>query len=345
MAMPTTIMVTGGAGFIGSAFVRHLIAATDVHVVNVDKLTYAGDLRNLEDAADSPRHTFARHDICDAHAMAALFARHRPDAVVHLAAETHVDRSIDAPAEFVRTNVLGTCVLLDAALAHWRGLPPEQAARFRLLHVSTDEVYGSADDGGAFSETSPYRPNSPYSASKASSDHMVRAWNRTYGLPTLTTNCSNNYGPCQQPEKLIPRMIMTALAERQLPVYGRGDNVRDWLHVDDHARALWTVLRNGRPGDSYAIGGKCERPNIEVVETICTLLDELHPRRNGHPYRGLITFVADRPGHDLRYAIDSGKILSELDFFPAIDFATGLRDTVIWYLGQRDRYAAALTDR
>lgn len=330
--MPT-LLVTGGAGFIGSALVRRLIRETTYTVVTVDKLTYAGNLDSIAEVADDPRHRFERVDVADAAAVARVFADHDPDGVIHLAAETHVDRSIDGPAEFLRTNVLGTATLLDAALAHWRarGGGPEA---FRFHHVSTDEVYGALGPTGAFTEASPYAPNSPYSATKAASDHLVRAWHHTYGLPVVTTNCSNNYGPYQFPEKLIPLTILHALAGRALPVYGRGEHVRDWLHVDDHADALLAVYERGRTGETYAIGGGAERRNVDVVRALCALLDELAPDPEG-PHARRMTFVADRPGHDARYAIDAAKIARELGWAPRETFETGLRKTVAWYLANR----------
>ncbi len=329
------ILVTGGAGFIGSAVVRLLIAETTHCVVNLDKLTYAANPDALAAVADHRRYRFERADICDAAAVADVFAQHDPDAVMHLAAETHVDRSIDGPAVFVQTNVVGTQILLDAALRHWRGMPAERAARFRFHHISTDEVFGSLGPTGRFTETTRYEPNSPYSASKAASDHLARAWHATYGLPVVLSNCSNNYGPFQFPEKLIPLTIVKALCEEALPVYGTGDNVRDWLHVDDHARALLDVLTRGRVGESYNVGGRSERTNIEVVRAICALLDELAPRAGGRTYAGLITFVADRPGHDKRYAMDASKIERELGWVPRETFESGLRGTVSWYLENR----------
>jgi dTDP-glucose 4,6-dehydratase len=325
------ILVTGGAGFIGSALVRHLIAATAHEVVNVDKLTYAGTLTSLDAVADDSRYTFVRADICDGPEIALLFARHDPDIIVHLAAESHVDRSIDGPDAFLRTNVVGTFTLLSAALDHWRALSPERREAFRFHHVSTDEVYGSLGAEGLFSEISPYDPRSPYSASKAASDHFVSAWHHTYGLPTLITNCSNNYGPYHFPEKLIPLSIIKCLNGEPIPVYGKGDNVRDWLFVEDHARALTAAFERGRPGETYNIGGAAERSNLAVVEAICATLDELRPR-GGASYRDLVTFVADRPGHDHRYAIDATKIRTELGWEPRESFETGIRRTVEWYL-------------
>lgn len=325
-----TILVTGGAGFIGSAVVRLLIGSTSARVVNLDALTYAANLDNLTTVEADPRYTFEQADIRDKAALQAIFARHRPAAVMHLAAESHVDRSIDGPAEFVQTNVVGTVTLLEAALEYWRGLDAGRQAAFRFLHISTDEVFGSLGEEGLFSETSQYQPNSPYSASKAASDHFVRAWLHTYGLPTLITNCTNNYGPYQFPEKLIPLVILKALAGEKLPVYGRGDNVRDWLHVEDHARALVTVLERGRVGEIYAIGGQAEQRNIDLVRQICRILDEMRPA--GAPHERLITMVADRPGHDMRYAMDIGKISSELGWKPQETLESGLRATVAWYL-------------
>jgi len=323
------ILVTGGAGFIGSAVVRRAIG--DGHaVVTVDKLTYAANLANLDSVAQAPGHAFERADICDAAAMARIFRDHDPDAVMHLAAESHVDRSIDGPAAFIETNVTGTGVLLEAARAHWRALPDGRRAAFRFLHVSTDEVYGTLGATGRFTEATPYAPNSPYAASKAASDHLARAWGRTYGLPVLVTNCSNNYGPFHFPEKLIPVTILSALAGRPIPVYGQGENVRDWLFVEDHAAALLTALTRGRVGETYTIGGDSEARNIDIVRMICAILDRLRP--DGAPRQRLITFVADRPGHDLRYAIDAGKIRAELGWAPTVTLEQGLERTVRWYL-------------
>ncbi|HVX40773.1 MAG TPA: dTDP-glucose 4,6-dehydratase [Gemmatimonadaceae bacterium] len=326
------VLVTGGAGFIGSAVVRRLIARTPCDVLNVDKLTYAGSVDSVEPVADSARYRFLRADIADAAAMRGAFADFAPDTVLHLAAESHVDRSIDTPAAFIQTNIVGTFTLLDAALRQWRSAPHADLSAFRFVHVSTDEVFGSLGATGAFSETTPYQPNSPYSASKASSDHLARAWHHTYGLPVITTNCSNNYGPFQFPEKLIPLTILNARAGKPLPVYGRGENVRDWLFVDDHADALLLVAQRGRPGETYTIGGRSERRNIDVVRAICAVLDELEPDPAIGPRERLIQFVADRPGHDLRYAIDCGKIERELGWTARESFASGLRKTVRWYL-------------
>jgi len=326
------ILVTGGAGFIGSAVVRQLIRETDADVINVDKLTYAGNLDSLAEAAESPRHDFERVDIVDAPEMTRVFEGHRPTAVIHLAAESHVDRSIDGPGEFVRTNVVGTFTLLHAATEYWKAAGDELRRDFRFLHVSTDEVFGSLGPQGYFTEETPYRPNSPYSASKAGSDHLVRAWHHTYGLPTLVTNCSNNYGPYQFPEKLIPLFIFNALEGKPLPVYGAGDNVRDWLYVEDHARALREVLAEGQPGQTYNIGGHNEKTNLEVIHALCALMDELRPDSPLVPHASLIAFVRDRPGHDRRYAIDAGKVGREIGWRPREDFESGLRKTVEWYL-------------
>jgi dTDP-glucose 4,6-dehydratase len=325
------ILVTGGAGFIGSNFVLDWIANEDEPVVNLDKLTYAGNLANLASLAGDARHAFVRGDIADGQLLQRLFAEHRPRAVVHFAAESHVDRSIHGPAAFVQTNVVGTFELLEAARAWWQALDAGARSSFRFLHVSTDEVYGSlAQSDPAFSETTPYSPNSPYSASKAASDHLVRAYRHTYGLPTLTTNCSNNYGPYQFPEKLIPLMIANALEGKALPVYGDGHQVRDWLYVKDHCEAIRLVLARGRPGETYNIGGNAERRNIDVVNAICAALQSLRPREGG--YQRLITSVADRPGHDRRYAIDAAKIRAELGWSPRESFETGLAKTLAWYL-------------
>ena len=324
-------LVTGGAGFIGSAVVRTLVRRHGSSVVNVDKLTYAANLDSLGDVELEPRYALERVDIGDAPEIRRVLERYQPIAILHLAAESHVDRSIDAPAEFIRTNIVGTSVLLAEARRYWMSLQPERARTFRFIHVSTDEVYGSLD-AGHFSEASPYNPSSPYAASKASADHLVRAWHRTYGFPSIVTNCSNNYGPFQFPEKLVPLTILNAIAGRPIGVYGRGQNVRDWLYVDDHADALIAVLQGGRVGETYAISGRSERRNIDVVEAICQLVDEMKPATNGARHRDLIRFVADRPGHDLRYAIDSSKIERELGWKPAESFESGLRKTVEWYL-------------
>lgn len=332
--MSKTFLITGGAGFIGSAVVRELIHNTNHRVVNVDKLTYAGNLESLADVADSSRYTFIQADICDAPAMHQAFAEHQPDVVMHLAAESHVDRSIDGPSEFIQTNVVGTTVLLEAARGYWKGLQesdPAKAENFRFHHISTDEVYGDLEGtDDLFLETTPYAPSSPYSASKASSDHLVRAWQRTFGLPTLITNCSNNYGPYHFPEKLIPLVILNALAGKPLPIYGDGQQIRDWLYVEDHARALIKVASEGEVGETYNIGGHNEKTNLEVVESICEILDKLVTTHHSH--KELITFVADRPGHDVRYAIDAGKIERELGWVPEETFETGLQKTVQWYL-------------
>ena len=330
--MTDAILVTGGAGFIGGAFVRQWIAAETTPLVNLDALTYAGNLDSLESVLREPRHTFAHGNICDAPLVAELLGEHRPRAIVHFAAESHVDRSIDGPDAFIRTNVVGTWTLLDAALRYWRDLPTAERDRFRFVHVSTDEVYGSLGPTGAFTETTRYAPNSPYAASKASSDHFVRAYHHTFGLPTVITNCSNNYGPFQFPEKLIPLMILNAVEGKPLPVYGDGMQVRDWLFVDDHCRALRAVLERGVPGETYNIGGNCERPNIEIVRTICAAIDRLRPGLAHGPCDKLITYVKDRPGHDRRYAIDAAKIKRELGWEPQQNLATGLEATVRWYL-------------
>lgn len=329
------ILVTGGAGFIGSAVVRHIIRDTDWTVANVDKLTYAGNLESLAEARTSNRHRHYKVDICERAAVDAVLAEFRPEAILHLAAESHVDRSITGAAPFIETNVNGTFTLLEAALAYWRTLDEAARGRFRFQHISTDEVFGSLGVTGLFTETTPYAPNSPYSASKAASDHLVRAWHHTYGLPTLATNCSNNYGPYHFPEKLIPLVTIRALRGETLPVYGKGDNVRDWLHVEDHAEALLLVLRTGRPGETYNIGGNSERRNIDVVRSICRLLDEMQPDAAHRPHESLIKFVTDRPGHDARYAIDASKIATELGWQPRHDFESGLRDTVRWFLDNR----------
>ena len=325
-----SVMVTGGAGFIGSAVVRHLVSETGYRVVNVDKLTYAANLASLEPITHGPRYTFVRADICDTTAMRRALADHRPDAVLHLAAESHVDRSIDEPDVFIDTNVVGTLRLLTAAYDYWKALEPTQRMQFRFLHVSTDEVFGSLGQEGRFSETTRYNPRSPYAASKAASDHLVRAWHSTYGLPTLVTNCSNNYGPYQFPEKLIPLIILKGLAGEPMPVYGKGANVRDWLYVEDHACALRLVLEQGCVGETYNIGAYHERTNLDVVVAICRILDEMRP--SGRPHERFISFVADRPGHDHRYAIDASKIGRDLGWRPSKTFDSGLRTTVEWYL-------------
>jgi dTDP-glucose 4,6-dehydratase len=325
------VLITGGAGFIGSAVARRFITNSSDEILVYDKLTYAGNLDSLAPIAQNPRYSFRQADICDRAAVAVALAEFQPDVLMHLAAESHVDRSIDGPAAFIQTNVVGTFTLLDAALEYWRALPKEKAATFRFQHISTDEVFGTLGEDGLFREDTPYAPNSPYSASKAGSDHLVRAWHETYGLPTVVTNCSNNYGPYHFPEKLIPLMILNALEGKPLPVYGRGENVRDWLFVDDHAAALALVAREGVIGESYNVGGRNEKKNIDVVHTICDILDELRPSPGGS-YRNLVTFVTDRPGHDLRYAIDCSKIERELGWRPQETFETGLRKTVQWYL-------------
>jgi len=329
------ILITGGARFIGRALIRYLIGNTQHGVLNVDKLTYAGNLETLESVAKNLRYQFAQVDICDSAKIRELFANFQPDAVMHLAAESHVDRSIDSPAAFIETNIVGTYTLLEAVRLYWQNLDECKKAAFRFHHISTDEVFGDLHGTeDLFTETTPYAPSSPYSASKASSDHLVRAWHRTYGLPVIVTNCSNNYGHFQYPEKLIPVVILNAIAGKPLPVYGNGQQIRDWLYVDDHARALLTVIEKGAIGETYNIGGHNEKANLEVVQTICAILEELRPQKpaNIARYADLITFVTDRPGHDLRYAIDASKIASELDWTPSETFETGLKKTVQWYL-------------
>jgi dTDP-glucose 4,6-dehydratase len=327
------LIVTGGAGFIGSAVCRHLIADTDAEVINVDKLTYAGNLESLGNAGSSPRYRFVKADICDELAMKGLFAQTSPTAILHLAAESHVDRSITGSRSFIDTNIVGTYTMLETARRYWSGLSGAAREDFRFLHVSTDEVYGSLGTGGFFTETTPYDPSSPYAASKAASDHLAVAWFRTYGLPVIVSNCSNNYGPYQFPEKLIPLMILNALEGKPLPVYGDGSNVRDWLYVEDHAEALSLILKNGQPGETYNVGGRNERTNLEVVKGICSALDQLNP--DGVPHARYITFVTDRPGHDHRYAIDATKLERELGWRAKETFATGLSKTVRWYLENR----------
>ncbi|MCH9809065.1 MAG: dTDP-glucose 4,6-dehydratase [Alphaproteobacteria bacterium] len=331
------ILVTGGAGFIGSAVCRHLVADLGVAAVNVDKLTYAANLQSLKPIAGSPLYSFHQNDICDGEAMLAIMRKERIDAVMHLAAESHVDRSIDGPAVFIETNVMGTYALLEAARAYWNELDAERRDRFRFHHISTDEVFGDLPfDDSLFTETTPYAPSSPYSASKASSDHLVRAWHHTYGLPVVLSNCSNNYGPYHFPEKLIPLVILNALDNQKLPVYGKGDNVRDWLHVTDHARALAMIATRGQVGQSYNVGGHSERTNLAVVEAICDIVDRQRPRGDGTSRRDLITFVTDRPGHDRRYAIDCSKIEAELGWKPSRSFEEGLDETVSWYFDNAD---------
>ncbi|HTR17802.1 MAG TPA: dTDP-glucose 4,6-dehydratase [Acetobacteraceae bacterium] len=339
------LLITGGCGFIGSAVIRHLIQATGHHVINVDKMTYAASEDALEEAGRDPRHTLVRADIADAAAMRDVFERHAPDAVMHLAAESHVDRSIDGPADFIRTNIVGTFVLLEAARAYWAGLSGEKRDRFRFHHVSTDEVFGALADGDPpFTETTAYDPRSPYSASKASSDHLVRAWWHTYGLPTIVSNTTNNYGPWQFPEKLIPLVTLNALEGKTLPVYGDGSNKRDWLFVDDHAEALVRVLEQGVPGETYAIGARQPRSNLEVVRTICAVLDELVPDPEG-PRERLIRFVTDRPGHDFRYEIDPSRTEAALNWRAPHDFERGIRATIAWYLAHRPWWEAIRTGR
>ncbi len=330
------VIVTGGAGFIGSAVIRHLIQNTDAEVLNVDKLTYAGNLASLSTVSGHARYRFEQADICDRADMERIVGAFRPDAVMHLAAESHVDRSIDGPSEFIQTNVVGTATLLEVVTAYWRGLPEADKQAFRFLHISTDEVYGSLGSEGLFTESTPYDPRSPYSASKAASDHLVMAWHHTYGLPVLITNCSNNYGPFHFPEKLIPLVILNALDGKKLPIYGKGDNVRDWLYVEDHAKALVTVLQKGTVGETYNVGGNNERTNLQVVETICAVLDQLQQERRQRlglaSFKDLITFVADRPGHDKRYAIDAAKLKTQLGWCAEETFETGIVKTVQWYL-------------
>lgn len=327
------IFVTGGAGFIGSAVIRHIIHNTQDSIVNVDKLTYAGNLDSLSEVSNNSRYAFEQVDICDADELKRVFAEYQPDAVMHLAAESHVDRSIDGPDEFIQTNIVGTYNMLEVARAYWTTLPESRKQAFRFHHISTDEVYGDLEGTtDLFTETTSYAPSSPYSASKASSDHLVRAWQRTYGFPTIITNCSNNYGPYHFPEKLIPLVILNALDSKPLPIYGKGDQIRDWLYVEDHASALYKVVSEGVVGETYNIGGHNEKQNIEVVKTICSILDELQPQVNGESYESLITFVKDRPGHDMRYAIDASKIDKELNWTPKESFESGIRKTVKWYL-------------
>lgn len=340
------IIVTGGAGFIGSAVVRHIINDTADEVLNVDSLTYAGNLESLTSVEDSERYHFSRTDVCDIHSITCLFETFQPDAVMHLAAESHVDRSIEGPMAFVQTNVIGTCAMLEAARCYWQSLSEKRKEHFRFHHISTDEVYGDLERANSFfTEDTPYAPSSPYSASKAGSDHLVRAWHRTFGMPVLITNCSNNYGPYHFPEKLIPHILLNALHGKPLPVYGNGTQIRDWLYVEDHARALYAVVTKGKVGETYNIGGHNEKRNLDVVETICTLLEELCPEKpvGVSHYRDLITFVKDRPGHDARYAIDASKIQRELGWVPQETFESGIRNTVQWYLSNKEWWRRVLS--
>ncbi len=344
--MNNTVFVTGGAGFIGSAVIRHLLSCYDCDVVNIDKLTYAGNLETLVNEAGNPKYHFAEYDICDAEKIDALFERYQPKSIMHLAAESHVDRSIDGPLEFIQTNIVGTYTLLQSARKYCGGLSVEEAQRFRFHHISTDEVFGSLGAEGLFTEESPYQPNSPYSASKASSDHLVRAWHETFGLPVVLSNCSNNYGPYQYPEKLLPVIISKVLKGESIPVYGTGENIRDWLYVDDHASALVTIMTRGQVGRSYNVGGNEERTNIEVVKTVCSIMDELVPTPENYSsegYASLIEFVTDRPGHDQRYAIDATRIEKELGWSPSESFASGMRKTVEWYLNNQSWSDAILS--
>lgn len=330
--MNKCVLLTGGAGFIGSALVRYLTEQTDTKVINVDKLTYAGSLHSLGSAAESDQHIFEQEDVTDWVAIRCLLDNHQPDYVMHLAAESHVDRSIDGPGEFIQTNIVGTYTMLEATREYYETLEGPKRESFKFHHISTDEVYGSLGETGLFTETTRYKPNSPYSASKASSDHLVRAWNKTYNLPVVISNCSNNYGPYQFPEKLIPLMIQKALAGDDLPIYGKGDNVRDWLYVDDHVKALWKIVTEGQDGGVYNVGGHNEKTNMQVVDTICEILDDISPRADGKPYSEQKTFVKDRPGHDKRYAIDATKIAKELAWMPDETFESGIRKTIQWYL-------------
>jgi dTDP-glucose 4,6-dehydratase len=338
--MSLKILVTGGAGFIGSALVRHLIANSSHQILNVDALTYAGNLSSLDTVANSNRYAFAQADICDSDHVAELVKEFEPDIITHLAAESHVDRSIDGPSAFIQTNLVGTFSMLRVSLDYWRALPPERQTSFRFHHISTDEVFGALGEEGFFTEETAYDPRSPYSASKAGSDHLVSAWHHTYGLPTLITNCSNNYGPHHFPEKLIPLVIIKCLAGEPLPVYGKGDNVRDWLYVDDHVRALQAVFERGKVGESYMVGGRSERTNLAVVHTICDTLDRIKPRADGASYRAQISFVSDRPGHDFRYAIDASKLERELGWKPIESFESGMEKTIHWYLDNTSWWAA-----
>ena len=334
---PKVFFITGGSGFIGSNFVRYLLEKKDVKlVINLDKLTYAGNTSNLKEFDSDSRYVFIKGDIIDSKIVRGIFQNHNPDCLVHFAAETHVDRSIDGPSEFVNTNIFGTFTLLQESLRYHKSLSKNSEMGFRFHHISTDEVFGSLGKTGSFSETTPYDPSSPYSAAKASSDHLARAWHRTFGLPVLITNCSNNYGPYQFPEKLIPLMVINSLNEKPLPVYGKGENIRDWLYVEDHCDAVLTVLKNGIIGETYNIGGRNEIPNLTIVQTICDILDEIKPRLTGNPYSELITFVQDRPGHDYRYSIDASKIEKELNWVPNESFETGISKTIQWYLEHQD---------
>ena len=334
---PKVFFITGGCGFIGSNFVRYLLEKTDVKlIINLDKLTYAGNTSNLKEFGSDSRYVFIKGDIIDSKIVRRIFQNHNPDCIVHFAAESHVDRSIDGPSEFVNTNIFGTFTLLQESLRYHKSLRKNSEMEFRFHHISTEEVFGSLGKTGSFSETTPYDPSSPYSAAKASSDHLARAWHRTFGLPVLITNCSNNYGPYQFPEKLIPLMVINSLNEKPLPIYGKGENIRDWLYVEDHCDAVLTVLKNGIIGETYNIGGRNEIPNLTIVQTICDILDEIKPRLTGNPYSELITFVQDRPGHDYRYSIDASKIEKELNWVPNESFETGIRKTIQWYLEHQD---------